>query len=1626
MADPLPISKEEILRFIQTGSIATPSATPSIPDAPIIDAKEQERLRAAAEAARRRQEEEARRLQDARQAAFAPTPSPFPQGPLSTPAMLPQPEGLPPLAALLPEPPFGQQPFNRQAARALSEIYQASGPPEPSTISRMIDIVTSPFGINVPWGDIGTGYAAGAVPAFERVTGLEIPYGRQDADQILRLQGIDPVTARERVSVLPQLKRQLNKNLQDKFKGDQSITIGGQSLAQASADIDNMLQPLVLLQRAIEEADRQALLPAPGTIQGLTAALADPLRLGKPPRTPEEMRGWLDTLTLSLPPAGAVLQGTGAQIRALGPLIRASGTAQRASGAAQRFGGVLPRLRPPLGPIVGRVPEGGQGVIRGIEEYFPGGMPSQATAQTTRYAPPVSGGRELQLQIRPPSPIRLPYGLAKPFTMPRIVRRLQDLMLTDDAMALNAADRQSLKGFLQRNGISPQEAPEVLGSVERSPVTGDIQFVVGAYRNPIWQQRVYIVWNPKANKFTTQLNLGDTASARDLGTGELEKFETLWERLYGTRLRKLAARPAPEEAPPFVAAQTGRVTDPAVDMGRDLFGRHSNRASLAPDGPRVTDPSGRAGRVAGLTEQPEDILASVQESAFRGETPGQSRLILHEGALVAAEAEIRIISDAGSQRLKDLGIGVMRGGRLVIRERDIKIVDDLYNALHNPSKVASGEVRVPRRLQAEYNALRQETNWEEAMRLDFDPSQAKADDYFYRGWKARDEDIIRGTGPDRGRLGARPGFRHPRQDATYLEMRDRGFEPLFWNPWDQLRYSEMLGVRHRQQAQLLQDLKRIGAAVPVTGKELPDGWRVPKVGPAFEGKPYARDIPGGGHEVGYAHRYIVANKMANRLESVYGRRSDFLTVSPFGREIDLMKAIDAAVFIPKRAKLFASIFQQRDFLQRTLHGTWSEVVDAIRARMPVDAVKALAIWPKAAYQVLEANLGPGARIRLRKIFNSTDPILPKSFNRPNVHMRGLVERGLSRADVTILLEEEVGTAARLAAEDEGLLGVKKIARLVADLEGAMKRGLFEGVYPAAILHDVRNNIAPMLARKWPNVSDDVLMGMIARETNIMYSTIPASQSIFVNRVVRETLRRIFFSIGENEGLLRQATRAIRGQNASFWRKRWLGTYLSLLATANAIHFASTGEPLPFDRYAPISKDKWGPFPFSYNPDFASPNVPFTDKTGRQLLLDVVSQYDTVFRILDPINWLTSRESVPIRAIETQVEAENFSGTHIDTVGPWGILSRIAQLANDLFIPIGSGQAALQGLREVIPGMGSVVPEVEGRIGISGHAMQSGGLNVKTETMEAFKNSIAQQDYGKNFDDLTIQQQNEINMRPEVQARQELFEKTRPPKLRPKEALEAGRTRYFKRQDELVIDLRKAIEGGRKAVELRKAVQDFLRNRGQAWQASISPELDELLRSNITDALDLWRDRYWSVDIPEDPATGIKDYDKWQRDREDILLEADRVGVPRADITFRRGTGDPIVDNVLNQYWTDHEILRDQYFNLTKITANHLDIGDEYIAYLKKPSNERDIFLLGHPKLKNLFKSNSILNRPIDHKLGPGAKASRRLLSEIVDRNLMKWGYVENPIHPTIVIEEENRIVPLIKEMLQELQPVGAP
>jgi hypothetical protein len=306
--------------------------------------------------------------------------------------------------------------------------------------------------------------------------------------------------------------------------------------------------------------------------------------------------------------------------------------------------------------------------------------------------------------------------------------------------------------------------------------------------------------------------------------------------------------------------------------------------------------------------------------------------------------------------------------------------------------------------------------------------------------------------------------------------------------------------------------------------------------------------------------------------------------------------LDWLVFIPKRAKLFISFFQQLDFLTRAGVGSWHGMVNALRTGHPIEAVEHLAKYPATASEILIANFSPRWRQKLRTQLSDTKPIIS---SRPGVTMQSISS-----------------AAAQLA--------------------------------------------------------------------NIKFSTIPASQSVVQNRFVREVLRRLFFSMGESEGLLRQAAGVVRpgAQFRSFWIEHWVGAYLFLISTANAIHWASTGKVLPFDRYSPISEDDYGPLPFGYNSKFASPTIPIGGKGGLEIRMDLVGQLDTAFRVFDPKGFVTSRVNVPIRALETQSNARDFYGQSVDEVGPGGVLSRTTTLAQDLFAPIGPGSGGLSVLAEL--------------------------------------------------------------------------------------------------------------------------------------------------------------------------------------------------------------------------------------------------------------------------------------------------------------------------------------------------------
>ena len=723
---------------------------------------------------------------------------------------------------------------------------------------------------------------------------------------------------------------------------------------------------------------------------------------------------------------------------------------------------------------------------------------------------------------------------------------------------------------------------------------------------------------------------------------------------------------------------------------------------LPPPPPRRLLPTG------GVPEEPENVLARVIRQRTPGEPPPVTLLRRHEAAINSAQREARLITDEGGDRILRIGIGAKRGGRVVSRERDIPELDQLYEALHNPSRVEAGDIIVPSRLRGEYDELRRLTDWEEASRIDFDPEMATVHDYFYRGWKAPQEITIRGT---QGSVGIRPPFKKPRVDATFREMRDAGFEPLFWNPYEQWRASRLQGVRFRQQTQLIDDLKQSELAVPDYGGPSLPGWRTPQIGPAFQGKPMAVVRSDGTTQQFYTNRWTVSDDLANRLENIYGVRPNLGKVHVGGREIDLMNAVDAATFLPKRLKLFGSFFQQMDFLTRSGAGAGWGAADSLFRGQPIEAARRLAVWPKSAAAIVEANFSPSARRNILKALNSTAPIVE---GRPGVHLKGISDAGLSTMDVT-LLPGDIDHVARVVAQEHGLSRAKGISRAIASFEGASRRGLFEGVYPAAQIADIRNNIARAVVRNFPEATDEAINGIIARMVNVKYSTIPASQSVFQNRVIREFLRRTFFSIGESEGLLRQAIGLVKGPYKALWAQHWLGAYGFVIATANAIHFASTGEPLPFDRWTPVSKDSFGPLPFGYNTRFASPDIPIDGRGGTKTTLDLVGQLDTAFRILDPKSFITARESVPVRAAMNQYNATDFFGAPIDNVGPDGIVSRTTQLLADVAAPIGVGQAGLAILREKVGVAERLIPIGEQRLGTTGLGVQAVGLNLRAET-----------------------------------------------------------------------------------------------------------------------------------------------------------------------------------------------------------------------------------------------------------------------------------------------------------------------
>ncbi|KKL24412.1 hypothetical protein LCGC14_2415580, partial [marine sediment metagenome] len=180
----------------------------------------------------------------------------------------------------------------------------------------------------------------------------------------------------------------------------------------------------------------------------------------------------------------------------------------------------------------------------------------------------------------------------------------------------------------------------------------------------------------------------------------------------------------PSQLPPQVPSQAVAEIQEQGNITPNLVptpdAKYAHNELNTPDGPKPPSPPTPP---AIRSKDSDDLFREITSKGY-DERPDQTLLRLHEAALNTLKRQTSITVLEGDQKLKAQGIGVVKRGQLVPREQDIPKLTELYNALHNPSKVVSGEIAIPQGFEAIYNELRGLADWDTASRLDFDPNVA--------------------------------------------------------------------------------------------------------------------------------------------------------------------------------------------------------------------------------------------------------------------------------------------------------------------------------------------------------------------------------------------------------------------------------------------------------------------------------------------------------------------------------------------------------------------------------------------------------------------------------------------------------------------------------------------------------------------------------------------------------------------------------------------------------------------------------------------------------------------------------------------------------------------------------------
>tara|TARA_R100001086_G_scaffold248277_1_gene184817 strand:+ start:328 stop:2607 length:2280 start_codon:yes stop_codon:yes gene_type:complete len=559
--------------------------------------------------------------------------------------------------------------------------------------------------------------------------------------------------------------------------------------------------------------------------------------------------------------------------------------------------------------------------------------------------------------------------------------------------------------------------------------------------------------------------------------------------------------------------------------------------------------------------------------------------------------------------------------------------------------------------------------------------------YFPRGWSQGGKPLSDMKSPFG--LVSTPRFTRKRVDASYSDLRSEGLTPRSWNPIAMMAERRIHGVEYRENVVMMNRLFKEGLAknADVTPANMMDdaalkGWRVPQIGHLFQGRPILDDTG----EAALSSPIYVPNYVANLLEQVYH--------PPIS---DTMKRVRWFTNGLKGVKLAGSLFQHVDILQRAVGSGLS----------PTGLMRAAPLrYPSLLKDVFATQFSPRSRKALRTKMLSTDRVSGvKNFG---LTYRMLVEEGLNlQADTSIIQREMVDF---LDTTPKRILPVQKLK----ELNDWWQSGLFEGVYLSAQKWSLENFIIPHVRRTRPNATPRQVAAEASEAANLIFSTPTRSQSIFTDPTMRKYLENLFFSINENESLLRLGARAAStNPRAGLAREQVLGTLTAMVVVSNAMNYAATGEVLPPAAYSPVNlKDPYAFFGVGYENKFLSPVFPgVTGSAGQPIHVDVMGQMDTPLRVADPFAFISSRLNVSFRALTEASAGETFFGQELDTFP-----KRAAYLAQSLGSPIGvlSGMGAVV---ERFPAVQEYLARGESRLGTGGQLLQASGINLRSATTE---------------------------------------------------------------------------------------------------------------------------------------------------------------------------------------------------------------------------------------------------------------------------------------------------------------------